>query len=92
MINLTLSMALSNGETHYSSVSAKDLHSRIVDHLRSRFELADSRDPLAGTPPEAVEKQIILDARSLLKDLGISSRPSDLKSLQVLLARQHFLD
>jgi hypothetical protein len=92
MINLILSMGLSNGEKHYRSVSANDLRRRIVDHMHSRFEIADSRDPLAGIPPEDVEKQIILDARSLLKDLGISSRPTDLDSLQILLARRRLLD
>lgn len=93
MINLTLSMVLANGDRHYSSISANDLHRRIVDHLQhSRFEIADSKDALAGIAPEDVEKQIILDAQSLLKDFGVSVRPNDLNSLQMLLAKQHLLD
>lgn len=92
MINLTLSMTLANGEKHYNSISAEDLHRRIVDHLHSRFEIADSKDPLTGVTPEDVQKQIVLDASSLLKDFGIPSLPSDLNSLQILLAKHRLLD
>jgi len=50
MINLTLSMALSNGEKHYNSTSAKDLRRRIVDSYSFSLRVCRLAGPSGGNP------------------------------------------
>jgi hypothetical protein len=89
LCNLVLSADIGLA-THYGGLSARKVQARIIDALRSRFELADGVDLPAFSAAE-VRTQAIADGNALLRHFN-NKIVIDLASLQSALQRLSLLE